>query len=218
MSGAEGLRTMSLERLADALAAATPAPGGSCAAAIPGVLAAGLVAMSARLSAQGDPFGDLAYEMESVASEADQLRVQLLDLIDEGAEAFDRVVAARRLPDDAEVQRAYVAAVDPPRRVCSRSLRVLGLAAEVAKRGNPHAATDAGVAALLAASSVEAAALSVETEAGPVEDEGFRTAAAREAAAARSRAAELRDSALAAVRASARRPSRATDPELHLIR
>ena len=58
------LTTMSVTRFAEALAAASPAPGGGCAAAVPGALAAGLVAVTARLSAQSDPFSDLAYDME----------------------------------------------------------------------------------------------------------------------------------------------------------
>jgi methenyltetrahydrofolate cyclohydrolase len=204
-----GLQTMSVAQFAETLAAPTPKPAGSCAAALPGALAAGLVAMIARLSAQSDPFGDLSYEMESLANEADQLRTELLDLVDEDAKAFDRVMAARRLPNETseqrafrspEAQRAYRAAVEPPLRMCSRSLRVLELAGEVAKRGNPHAASDAGVAALLAAASLEAAALTVEIELGPVDDEAFRSAHAHDAQAARVQGALLRESALAAVR------------------
>ncbi len=204
------LQTMSVTRFAGALAAATPAPGGSCAAAVPGALAAGLVAMAARLSGQSDPFSDLDYDMEAVAAEADRLRAELLDLVDEDADAFERVMAARRLPNrtpyerasrSSEVQRAYRAAVEPPLRVCSRSLRVLELAHEVVERGNPNAASDAGVAALFAAASLEAAALSVEIELGPIDDEDFRSARNRDAQAARRRAAPLRESALSAIAA-----------------
>lgn len=203
------LRTMSVARFAEVLAATTPAPGGSCAAAVPGALAAGLVAMAARLSAQGDLFSDLDYDMEAVASEADRVRAELLDLVDEDADAFELVMAARRLPNrtpderatrSSEVQRAYRAAVEPPLRVCSLSLRVLELAGEVVERGNPNAASDAGVAALFAAASLEAAALNVEIELGPIDDEDFRSAHSRDARAARRRAASLRESALSAIR------------------
>ena len=195
------LQTMSLARFAQALAAATPAPGGSCATGLPGALAAGLVAMAARLSAHSDPFSDLDYDMEVVASEADRLREELLELLDDAADAFDRVIAARRAERSGEIQSAYRAAVEPTLRVCNRSLRVLELAGEVAERGNPNAAADAGVAALLAAASVEAAALGVELELGPVDDDDFCDACTRAARAARRRAARRRESALAAVRA-----------------
>ena len=204
------VQAMSLTRFAEALAATVPTPGGSCAAALPGALAAGLVAKVARLSAQSDPFSDLSYGMDALANEADQLRAELLDLVDEDGNAFDCVMTARRLPNETpdqravrsrEVQRAYAAAVEPPLRVCSRSLRVLELARKVAERGNPNAVSDAGVAALLAAASLEAAALTVEIYLSPVDDEDFRRAHARDAQAARGHAAPLRESALEAVRA-----------------
>lgn len=187
------LRTMSLARFAEALAATAPAPGGSCAAAVPGALAAGLVAMAARLSAQSDPFSDLSYDMEAVASEADRLRAELLHLLDEDADAFDRVMAARRpaASHSRQVQRAYREAVEPPLQVCNRSLRVLELAREVVERGNPNVAADAGVATVLAAASVEAAALIVEAELGPVDDQDFCSSRVRDAQAARRRAAPL---------------------------
>lgn len=204
-----GVQAMSLTRFAEALAATVPTPGGSCAAALPGALAAGLVAMVARLSAQSDPCSDLSYDMDALANEADQLRAELLDLVDEAADAFDYVMTTRRLPNETpeqravrsrEVQRAYEAAVELPLRVCSRSLRVLELAREVAERGNPNAASDAGVAVLLAAASLEAAALTVEIYLEPVDDEDFRRAHVRDAQAARGYTVPLRESALEAIR------------------
>ncbi|HUJ56550.1 MAG TPA: cyclodeaminase/cyclohydrolase family protein [Gaiellaceae bacterium] len=160
-----GLGTMSLQRFAAALASAEPAPGGSTAAAVPGALAAGLVAMAARLTMASDPFSDLAFDLDAIAQEADELRVELLELVDEDAEAFARVIEAlgppRATPD--EIERAYEAAVEPPSHVCRLSSRVLELADEVAARGDPHAAADARVAKLFASASLEAAAVTVET-------------------------------------------------------
>lgn len=197
------LAQMSLRHFAEALAAASPRPAGSCASVVPGAIAAALVAKAARLSAQSDPFSDLAFDMDDVASEADLRRAQLLHLADEDLDAFDRVMGARRLPGatPAQIQRAYEAAVEPPLRACGLSLRVLQLAVEVAERGNPHAAPDAGVAALLAATTVEAAALTVELSLGPVDDEDFRSTHAHDAQAARDEAPALLERALAAVRA-----------------
>lgn len=195
-----GLRATSLAAFAEALASAEPTPGGSCAALVPAGLAAGLVGMVARLSVESEPFSDVSFELEALAGDADRLREELLGLLEEDTVAFGRVMAARRLPDESAVQDAYRAAVEPPLDVCRRSLRVLELAAEVAAKGNSHAAADAGVAAVLAAASVEAAALSAELELPAVEDEAFRSACADELRAARAAAARLRASALAAVR------------------
>jgi formiminotetrahydrofolate cyclodeaminase len=195
-----GLRAASLGAFAEALASAEPTPGGSCAAAVPAGLAAGLVAMVARLSVESDPFSDVSFDLETVAGEADRLREELLGLLEDDAAAFDRVMATRRLPDEPSVQDAYRAAVEPPLGVCRRSLRVLELAALVAEKGNANAAADAGVAAVLAAASVEAAALSAELDLSAVSDEAFRSAGADELRAARAAAERLRASALAVVR------------------
>ncbi len=194
-----GLGATSLTAFAAALASTTPTPGGSCAAALPAGLAAGLVAMVARLSAESDPFSDLSFELEAVASEADRLREEVLALLEEDATAFDRVMAARRLPDEQAVQDAYRAAVQPPLEVCRRSLRVLELAVAMADKGNPHAAVDAGVAVLLAAASVEAGALNAQVDLAALEDEAFRSACADELRTIRGRAEQLRGSAPAAV-------------------
>jgi len=160
-------------------------------APLPGAVAAGLVAMAARLTVQSNPFSDLAYEMDGVAREADGLRAELLGLVGEDADAFERVMAARRGGDRAEVQLAYAAAVEPPLRTCAESLRVLELAAAVAERGHPHVAADAGVAAIFAEASLAAAALVVEFELGSVDDDDYRGACIGEVQAARSRARAL---------------------------
>jgi methenyltetrahydrofolate cyclohydrolase len=197
------LHAMSLASFAEALADAKPMPGGSAAAALPAALAAGLVATAARSTVACDPFSNLAFDMDDVAHGADVLRAELLDLLDEDADAFEHVMAARRLPQATlgqraararEIQRAYEDAVRPPLRVCQRSLRVLELAADMAERGHAHAAADAGVAVLFAAASVEAAALSVEIELDPVVSEAFCAACKEELQSLRARAGPLRAS------------------------
>jgi methenyltetrahydrofolate cyclohydrolase len=198
---ATSLRDLPMARFAAALASMEPSPGGGTAAALPAALAAGLVAMVARSTTACAPFSDLAFDMDALASEADELRAELFDLLDEDADAFEHVMAARRLPRETleqrnlrsrEIQRAYEQAVEPPCRVCQRSLRVLELAADVAERGHPHAAADADVAVLFAAASLDAAALTAEIYLNPVDSEAFRAARRNELQTVRSKAAPLR--------------------------
>jgi len=173
-------------------------PGGGCAAALSGALAAGLVAMVARNTGG----------MVDVAAEADDLRGRLEELVDADAAAFERVMAAFRLPKEtdeqkaerrAAVQAAYKGAVEPPLAVCAAACRVLALTADVAERGNPNAISDAGVAALLAASAVDGAALNVDINLGSIKDDIYRAASAHAAREARTNAARLRDETLATV-------------------
>lgn len=201
---------MSLTNFSEVLASGAPTPGGGSASALSGALAAGLAAMVARTTAASKKFADRAEQMNQVATEADQLRGEFLALVDEDARAFDQVMAAFRMPKETPeqqaarsqaIQQAYRAAVEPPMRVCTRSLRVLELAAQVAEQGNPSAASDAGVGALLAATALEGGALNVQINLGSIKDDGFRNAQAERIRAAQAQGQALRDKVLATVRA-----------------
>jgi len=130
-------------------------------------------------------------------------------LVDEDARAFDQVMAAFRMPKETPeqqaarsqvIQQAYKAAVGPPMQVCTRSLRVLELALQVAEQGNPSAASDAGVSALLAATALEGGALNVQINLGSIKDDAFRTAQKGKVQAAEEQAQALRSKVLAEVR------------------
>jgi formiminotetrahydrofolate cyclodeaminase len=147
--------------------------------------------------------------MTAIAEEADRLRGEFLALVDEDAKAFDQVMAAFRLPKETPeqqsarsqaIQQAYKAAVEPPMKVCTRSVRVLELALQVAERGNPSAASDAGVGALLAATALEGGALNVQINLGSIKDDAFRTAQEGKVQAAESQGQALRGKVLAEVR------------------
>jgi len=201
---------MSLTNFSEVLASGAPTPGGGSASALSGALAAGLAAMVARTTAASKKFADRAEQMNQVATEADRLRDEFLALVDEDARAFDQVMAAYRMPKETPeqqaarsqaIQQAYRAAVEPPMRVCTRSLRVLELALQVAEQGNPSAASDAGVAALLAATALEGGALNVQINLGSIKDDGFRNTQAERIRAAQAQGQALRDKVLATVRA-----------------
>jgi formiminotetrahydrofolate cyclodeaminase len=201
---------MSLTQFAEILASKEPTPGGGCASALAGALAAGLAAMVARTTAGSKKFADRAEQMNRIAAEADRLRGELLALVDEDARAFDQVMEGFRMPKETPeqqaarsqaIQQAYKAAVEPPMRVCTRSLRVLELAAQVAEQGNPSAASDAGVGALLAATALEGAALNVQINLASIKDEAFRSTQAEKVRAAETRGQALRGNVLKIVRA-----------------
>jgi len=105
-----------------------------------------------------------------VGTAAAELRGSLLGAAEEDAAAYLAVVAARRMPRDSEDEKATrrsaigeasVAATEVPLRVARLAAEVLDLAAGIAPIGNRNAASDAGVAALLAAAAARGAALNV---------------------------------------------------------
>jgi formiminotetrahydrofolate cyclodeaminase len=165
--------------------------------------------MVARTTAGSKKFADRVEQMNAIAEEADRIRGEFLVLVDEDARAFDQVMAAFRLPKETPeqqsvrsqaIQQAYKAAVDPPMKVCTRSVRVLELALQVAEHGNPSAASDAGVGALLAVTALEGGALNVQTNLGSIQDDAFRTAQEGEVRAAEAQGQVLRGKILAEVR------------------
>src|SRR5262249_9030744 len=102
--------------------------------------------------------------------DAEALRGELLTLARVDAEAFDAVLRARRLPqataeETAERQRALdragAEAARVPLETAAACLRALELAQAAARLGNVNAASDAGVAGLLARAAAEGALLNV---------------------------------------------------------
>ena len=166
--------------------------------------------MVARNTAANPSFDDRAARLEEIAASAERLRKELIALVDEDAAAFERVMAAFRLPRETpelkaarsrEIQVGYRAAVEPPLLVCRHALEVLELAEQVARLGNPNAVSDVGVAVLLAASALEGAALNAEINLGSIKDETFRNESAKTVQTARSEGESLRDETLKTVKA-----------------
>jgi glutamate formiminotransferase/formiminotetrahydrofolate cyclodeaminase len=109
--------------------------------------------------------------MGEIKQAAGRLRGTLLSLARRDSEAFDAVLRARRMPQSSEAEvraraealaAAELAATRVPLETGAACLEVMRLAAAAAERGNPNAATDAGVAGLLARAAAEGAILNVE--------------------------------------------------------
>ncbi|MCS6843448.1 MAG: cyclodeaminase/cyclohydrolase family protein [Caldilineales bacterium] len=168
--------------LLDALASGEPTPGGGSAAALAGAAAAALAAMVARLTAGRPRFAAVDAEMRATVEEAEDLRRRLTHLIAADAAAYDQVRAAYRLPKgSSEEQAARAAAVQEALKAASRTpletaeacVAALELALRVAQRGNPAAATDACVAALLAHAGLQGAVLNVQVNLQDLQDAAF---------------------------------------------
>jgi formiminotetrahydrofolate cyclodeaminase len=177
---------------AERLASAAPAPGGGSAAAMAGGLAAALVAMVARGTLGKKRFADRAEQMARIADEASGYQAELLRLVDEDAEAYEAVVMARRLPrgtpEEAErrareAQLAVGRAIDTPFRLSQRAVRLLELAREVIREGNPASAPDGGVAAFLASAALAGGMLTIRANLAQVTDEEAGLGIAKQAQA-----------------------------------
>ena len=126
----------------------------------------------------------------------------LVEIVDEDARAFNRVIDALCLPrtNDAErhardraLQDAYRRAAEVPLQAARLSLEVLELARVAALKARRDAASDAGTSALLARAAVEGAALNVMINLATLTDATFVRECRSEVDRLRARAHQLCD-------------------------
>ncbi|MDQ7829107.1 MAG: cyclodeaminase/cyclohydrolase family protein [Armatimonadota bacterium] len=205
------------------LASRAPAPGGGSAAALAGAQAAALVAMVARLTLPAEAAesrqagqaaagaADAPAEAAGALADAERLRAALVRAADEDARAFEAVMAAYRLPRSTDeerarrreaVQAALHMATAVPLRTAAAAVEVLETARRLAPVANPHAASDLGVAAHLAAAAAEGALLNVAINLKGLRDGEEVDRLRREAAEVRRRAQALREAVVRVVEAS----------------
>ena len=106
-------------------------------------------------------------ELLALNAEAEKLREELLELIDEDARAFLPLSRAYAIPrDDPErgkiMEEALLRAVRPPMEVMGKCARALELISLYGEKGSALAISDAGCAAALALAAMKAAALNVK--------------------------------------------------------
>ena len=160
----------------DALASASPTPGGGSAAALAGALAAALVAMVARLTIGRKAYAAVEPEARAVLADAEQLRGELRRLVDEDAAAYEGVSHAYQIPkgDPRRAQAiddALLAASRPPAEVVKRARRLLALAQTLEQIGNKNALSDVRVAGMLARTAIDGATENVNVNLAGMSDQ-----------------------------------------------
>jgi glutamate formiminotransferase/formiminotetrahydrofolate cyclodeaminase len=176
-----GLKAMKLFEFADELSADSPAPGGGSVAALCGALAAALSAMVAALTWSKKGMESSRPTVKEIGVAAQELKTWFVEAIDRDTDAFNAVLAARRLPKSTEEQNAAREAAmeqanqhvtQVPLDVLERSVAAAELAQQIAREGNPASVSDAGVAGACALAAAEGAALNVRINIPSVGDEG----------------------------------------------
>ncbi len=179
------LAKMNLREFCNETLSDSPAPGGGSVAALMGALGASLGGMVANLSAGKRGWDDKLEYFSNWAVKAQQLKDELLALVDEDTAAFNKVMDAFALPkESAEEKAARAAAIEQatkyaaevPLKVMETASKSYELLAEMAERGNPASVSDVGVGALATHACIEGAALNVRINFAQLKDESFKTA------------------------------------------
>lgn len=179
MAEKERLIRMTLKGFARETASESAAPGGGSVSAYMGALAAALGAMVANLSAHKRGWDDRWKEFSDQAVKGQDIMERLLKLVDEDTAAFAKIMNVFSMPKGTEeekaaraeaMEKATLYATQVPFRTMQTALEAMPLALEMARKGNPASASDAGVGAIAALAAVKGAQLNVRINAAGLKD------------------------------------------------
>ena len=174
-------------------------------------MGASLAEMVAVLTLSKEKYAASHDALRPIAEAARLARREFVSLAREDSEAYESVVAARRLPKETEEQKAdrtqkiavaNKVAAEVPMRTAQAAVRLLAALPDLAAKGNPNAISDAGAAALLLDACVEAALLNVGINLPGIEDPRFVAEMQRETADLQVESQRLRSQVVALVRKS----------------
>jgi glutamate formiminotransferase/formiminotetrahydrofolate cyclodeaminase len=178
------LAKMNLREFCNETLSDSPAPGGGSVAALMGALGASLGGMVANLSAGKRGWDDKIHYFSEWAVKAQQLKDELLSLVDEDSAAFNKVMDAFGLPREssqekaarsAAIEKATKHAAEIPLQVMETASRSYELLTQMGDKGNPASVSDVGVGALATRACIEGAALNVRINLNQLKDEKFKS-------------------------------------------
>ena len=199
MAEKERLIRMTLKGFARETASESAAPGGGSVSAYMGALAAALGAMVANLSAHKRGWDDRWKEFSDQAVKGQDIMERLLKLVDEDTAAFAKIMNVFSMPKGTEeekaaraeaMEKATLYATQVPLRTLQTALEAMPLALEMARKGNPASASDAGVGAIAALAAVKGAQLNVRINAAGLKDRAMADSLTAEAEKIAEEAAE----------------------------
>ena len=181
----KSLVKMNLREFCNETLSDSPAPGGGSVAALMGALGASLGGMVANLAAGKRGWDDQLSFFSDWAVKGQQLKDELLFLVDEDTAAFDKVMTAFGLPKDSAqekaarskaIQSANQYAAEIPLKVMETASRSYDLLGEMAEKGNPASISDVGVGLLATRACIEGAAMNVRINLSGLKDEKVKAA------------------------------------------
>ena len=176
------LINMTLNDFADETASESPAPGGGSISAYVGALGVSLGTMVANLSSHKKGWDAQWKYFSDWALKGQELKKEMLRLVDEDTLAFNKIMMAFGLPkgtDDEKkirteaIQEATKYAIITPFNVMELCYKSMELLKEMVENGNPNSVTDAAVGALCARTGVIGAFMNVKINAVGLNDKEF---------------------------------------------
>lgn len=178
----EKLVDMTCADFAVETASESAAPGGGSISAYVGALGAALGTMVANLSAHKPGWDDRWNIFSDWAVKGNDLKEQLIRLVDEDTNAFNKIMSAFGMPKTTAeekaarkmaIQDATKFATEIPFQTLNCAFEVFDICAQMIEIGNPNSVSDAAVGVLCAKAAVTGAYLNVKINAADLEDRNF---------------------------------------------
>ena len=173
---------LTLVEFADETASESPAPGGGSISAYAGVLGASLATMVANLSSHKRGWDDRWEEFSMWAEKGQKYKNELIRLVDEDTNSFNKIMEAFRLPKESEEEKAARKkaiveatkyAIEIPFKVMETAYQSMEVNKAMVEIGNPNSVTDAGVGALCARTAVMGAFMNVKINCKDLDDSEY---------------------------------------------
>ncbi|MDP3399254.1 MAG: glutamate formimidoyltransferase [Bacteroidales bacterium] len=160
-------------------ASESPAPGGGSVSAYMGALGAALGTMVANLSSHKAGWDDKWKYFAEWAEKGHSIMEEMLYLVDEDTNSFNKILMAFGLPKENEqqkaersaaIQEATKYATEIPLRTMQVAYSAMELTEAMVKEGNPNSVSDAGVGAIALRSAVFGAYMNVRINSKDLKD------------------------------------------------
>jgi len=154
------------------VASPSPTPGGGSIAALAGAMACSLAEMVCNLTIGKKKYAEVEKDMKDLKEKCYTMRKRFMELVDEDARAFDKVMEAFKKKE--EIEDALKTAAEIPFNTARECISILHLLKEIAEKGNKNSISDAGVAALMAQAAFNSAILNVRINLKDMGDLDYR--------------------------------------------
>lgn len=155
-----------INEFTEVLASKEAVPGGGGASALVGSIGMALGNMVGSLTIGKKKYADVEEDIQALMTEGENLRIELLSMMDKDAEAFAPLAKAYGIPKDDPsrdevMEKALDVACQAPMDIMRTVCKALDVIKEFAAKGSALAISDAGVGAVCCKAALQGASLNV---------------------------------------------------------
>ena len=168
----------SIREFTELSASKLPVPGGGGVSALVGSLAASLAEMVTNLTTGKKKYAEYEEEIQQIMRETEQLRIKLLDCINEDAEAFRPLAKAYTMDkNDPEyavtMENCLKTAAGAPYHILQLCCRIVELDERLAIIGSKLAVSDAATSVMLAHGAIYGACINIKVNTRLMKDREY---------------------------------------------